>query len=82
MIQIYAINIFKAKEFNGVKIIRIEESLHSSNAAFFKKKVYEYTNTKPQEYLAKKLKIERKIKRDAEKDIPLAVKVTAISSLL
>ena len=53
----------------------MQESLHNSNAAFFKKKVYECTNTKTQEYISKKLKIERKKKRNAEKNIPLITKV-------
>ncbi len=37
--------------------------------------MYEYTNIKPQEYISKKLKIERKKKRDAVKDLPFLVKV-------
>ena len=56
----------------------MEESLHNTNAAFFKKKIYELSNTKPQEYIAKKLKIDRKLKREAEKNIPFWVKVTEI----
>ena len=71
----------KAKEFDGIKIIRLNESLYSSNVAYFKKKIYECTNTKPQEYLAKKLKIERKRKRDAEKNIPLVLKVFYLKQL-
>ena len=53
----------------------MQESLHNSNAAFLKKKVYECTNIKPQEYISKKLKIERKRKREAEKNIPLVNRV-------
>ena len=70
----YIIN-FKAKEIKGIKIIRMEESLHNTNAAFFKKKVYECTSTNPQEYISRKLKLERKNIREADRDIPIIIKV-------
>jgi hypothetical protein len=53
----------------------MEESLHNTNAAFFKKKVFECSSMNPQEYISRKLKLERKKIRESEKDIPLMIKV-------
>jgi hypothetical protein len=53
----------------------MEESLHNTNAAFFKKKVFECSSMNPQDYISRKLKLERKKIRESEKDIPLMIKV-------
>jgi hypothetical protein len=37
----------------GIKIIRIEESIHSTNAPYFKKKVYELSGVRPEGLLVK-----------------------------
>jgi hypothetical protein len=81
-ISFLSLAIFKAKEIKGIKIIRMEESLHNTNAAFFKKKVYECTSMNPQEYISRKLKLERKKIRESEKDIPIMIKVLNIILLL
>jgi hypothetical protein len=53
----------------------MEESLHNTNAAFFKKKVFECSSMNPQDYISRKLKLERKKIRESDKDIPLMIKV-------
>lgn len=53
-----------AKEIDGIKIIRIEESLHYTNSRAFKKAIYDYSQCKPQEYLIKKEKLAKACKRD------------------
>jgi len=65
----------KAQEFDGIKIVRIEESLHSTNASFFKKQIYNFTSTKPQEYINRRMKLERQKKRLEDKNKPLITRV-------
>lgn len=48
----------KAHQLNGIKIVRIQQELHASNAAIFKKSIYELIGIKPQELIHKKQKIE------------------------
>ena len=69
----YIINVVSLK--NKLSIACWFKSLHNTNAAFFKKKVYECTSTNPQEYISRKLKLERKNIREADRDIPIIIKV-------
>lgn len=63
----------KAEEFDGIKIVRIQQELHATNAAVFKKTVYELTKVKPQFYLALKNKQEARKKRQEDANKPSAL---------
>lgn len=64
MIKLKKNFLIKAHEIDEIKIIRIESDLHATNAAKFKKLVYELTKIKPQEFMAKKNHL--KISTDSE----------------
>ena len=51
--------LIKAKEHDGIKIVRMEESLHSLNVCYFLKSILKLTNIKLEKELKKKQKIER-----------------------
>jgi hypothetical protein len=42
-----------------IKIVRVQQELHATNAARFKKAIYELTGLKPQPYIEIKNKIDR-----------------------
>lgn len=59
IISIYPfILLFKAVELSNIKIIRIENSLHNSNATYFKQTVIKLTGVKPQKVFKLKMKLE------------------------
>jgi hypothetical protein len=59
----------KAHELYKIKIVRIQQELHATNAAMFKKAIYELTDLKPQPYIEIKNKINKyKAKMEAKKN--------------
>jgi hypothetical protein len=47
----------KAFELKDIKIVRIQQELHATNSATFKKSIYKLTGLKPHEYLIVKNKL-------------------------
>jgi hypothetical protein len=59
----------KAHELYKIKIVRIQQELHATNSAMFKKAIYELTGLKPQPYIEIKNKIQKyKIKMELKKN--------------
>lgn len=65
-----------AKEIDGIKIVRIEESLHYTNAGAFKSKIFAFTQVKPQDYIIKRNKIDRARERRKKANLHFIQRIT------
>lgn len=61
------LNFKKAREIDDIKIVRIQQELHATNSAVFKKTIYELTGIKPQFYIMLKKKLEEAQKQSRRK---------------
>ncbi|RNA14710.1 solute carrier family 26 member 6-like [Brachionus plicatilis] len=71
-----------AHEIEKIKIVRIQSDLHATNSAGFKKSIYELTDTKPQEYMAAKMKILDKRRKKYSQEISTNFKIPLIGFLI
>ncbi len=53
-----------------IKIVRVQQELHATNAAMFKKAIYNLTNLKPPQYIEIKNKIAKYKKKIEEENKP------------